>query len=144
MHQDTFDLQRFIDAQDRDGTYARALEELRAGRKASHWMWFVFPQLRGLGHSATAQRYGLASLAEARAYLDHPALGPRLRACTRAMLAIEGRDATAVLGSPDDLKFRSCMTLFQRAAPDEALFDQALLRYFDGAPDPRTLALLGA
>lgn len=142
MHEDPFDLQRFVDAQDRDDTYATAVDELRAGRKASHWMWFVFPQLRGLGHSAMAQRYGLASLAEARAYLGHPVLGPRLRACTRLMLAIEGRDATAVLGTPDDLKFRSCMTLFDRAAPDEALFAQALQRYFEGAPDPRTLALL--
>lgn len=142
MHEDPFDLQRFVDAQDRDDTYATAVDELRTGRKASHWMWFVFPQLRGLGHSAMAQRYGLASLAEARAYLGHPVLGPRLRACTRLMLAIEGRDATAVLGTPDDLKFRSCMTLFDRAAPDEALFAQALQRYFEGAPDPRTLALL--
>lgn len=137
---DPHDLQRFVDAQ--DGAYEQARAELQDGRKTSHWMWFVFPQLRGLGHSPMAIRFGIASLAEARAYLAHPVLGPRLRECTRLALRIEGRSIHAILGSPDDLKFRSCMSLFQCAAPGEPLFTQALHKYFAGAPDPRTLALL--
>lgn len=134
------ELQRFVDAQ--SPVYAQALAELRAGAKASHWMWFVFPQLRGLGHSSMAQHYGLADAAEARAYWRHPLLGVRLAECTAAMLALEGRSARQVLGTPDDLKFRSCMTLFAQVAPDEPAFARALDRYFDGVPDPRTLALL--
>ncbi|MGN6512644.1 MAG: DUF1810 domain-containing protein [Lysobacteraceae bacterium] len=137
---DPHDLQRFVDAQ--APIHATVIDELRAGRKASHWMWFVFPQLRGLGHSATAQHYGLASLDEARAYLAHPLLGPRLRECTGLVLRIEGRSAHAIFGSPDDLKFRSCMTLFGMVAPAENVFTQALDRYFGGEPDPRTIALL--
>lgn len=137
---DPFALQRFVDAQ--AGAYAQAREELRDGRKASHWMWFVFPQLRGLGHSAMAQRYGIASLDEARAYLAHPLLGERLLECTRLVLAVEGRSARAIFGPPDDFKFRSCMTLFGFAAPDEDVFAQALDRYFGGEPDPRTLEQL--
>jgi uncharacterized protein (DUF1810 family) len=105
-------------------------------------MWFVFPQLRGLGHSAMAQRYGIVSLDEARAYLAHPLLGPRLRECTRLVLHVEGRTAHAIFGSPDDFKFRSCMTLFGFAVPDEDVFTQALDQYFGGEPDPYTLALL--
>jgi uncharacterized protein (DUF1810 family) len=140
MRDDPFDLQRFVAAQ--DGVYDQACDELRDGRKASHWMWFVFPQLRGLGHSAMAIRYGIASLEEARAYLRHPLLGPRLQECTRLALRVEGRAITQILGPPDDLKFRSCMTLFQRADPDEALFGEALRKYFGGAPDARTLELL--
>jgi uncharacterized protein (DUF1810 family) len=136
---DPFDLQRFVSAQ--AGVYDQALAELRRGRKQSHWMWFVFPQLKGLGISATAQHYGIASLAEAEAYLAHPVLGPRLRDCAAAALAVEGRSAHDIFGSPDDLKFRSSMTLFQAAAPDEPLFAQALERDFAG-PDPRTLDLL--
>ena len=138
---DPYDLQRFVDAQ--APVYEQALDELRAGRKTSHWMWFVFPQLRGLGHSATARHFGIASLDEARAYLQHPLLGPRLEACTRALIGIDGRSATEILGSPDDLKFRSCMTLFHCAAPENPIFDAALRKYFDGEPDRRTLALLG-
>jgi uncharacterized protein (DUF1810 family) len=133
------DLQRFIAAQ--DGVYADALAELRAGRKRTHWMWFVFPQLAGLGSSATAQRYGIASLDEARAYLDDPVLGPRLRECAAAMLAADGTSATEILGYPDDLKLRSSMTLFARAAGDPAVFQAVLDRYYDG-PDTRTLDLL--
>lgn len=138
---DPFDLQRFVEAQ--SATYDAALAELQAGRKRSHWMWFVFPQLAGLGSSSMAQRYAISGLPEASAYLQHPTLGPRLRACTAAVNAVEGRSAHDILGSPDDLKFRSCMSLFARAAPQEALFRDALGKYFDGAPDPRTLAALG-
>lgn len=137
---DSHDLQRFVDAQ--QGVYPQALAELRAGTKASHWMWFVFPQLRGLGSSAMAQHYGLAGLDEARAYWAHPLLGPRLAECTQAMLALGRRSARQILGTPDDLKFRSCMTLFGVAEPAEPAFAQALARYFDGVPDERTLALL--
>lgn len=137
---DPFDLQRFVDAQ--QDTYAQALEELREGRKTSHWMSFVFPQLRGLGRSHMAERYGIASLGEARAYLSHPLLGPGLMQCTRQVLAIEGRSIHEIFGSPDDLKFRSCMTLFQRAAPDEALFARALRQCCDGVPCTRTIDLL--
>jgi len=122
---------------------ATVLHELRAGRKRSHWMWFVFPQLRGLGSSGMAQHYGIASLAEARAYLAHPVLGPRLRECCSLMLAVPQRSALEILGSPDDLKFRSCCTLFQLAAPGEELFGQCLERFYGGVPDPRTLALCG-
>lgn len=136
---DPWNLQRFVDAQ--APVYDSVLHELHDARKASHWMWFVFPQLRGLGHSSTAQRYGLASLEEASAYLAHPLLGDRLRECTRLALRA-GADAHALFGTPDDLKFRSCMTLFHRAAPDEALFDDALRRFFDGKPDTLTDALL--
>jgi len=138
---DPYDLQRFVDAQ--APVYEQALDELRAGRKTSHWMWFVFPQLRGLGHSATAQHFGIASLDEARAYLRHPLLASRLEECTRAVIGIDGRSATEILGSPDGLKFRSCMTLFHCAAPENPIFDAALRKYFDGEPDRQTLKLLG-
>jgi uncharacterized protein (DUF1810 family) len=138
---DPFDLTRFVDAQ--ASTYETALAELRAGRKRSHWMWFVFPQVAGLGSSPMAQRYAISGLEEARAYLDHPLLGPRLRACTAAVNAVEGRSAHEIFGGPDDLKFRSSLTLFAAAAPDEPLFRLALEKYFDGAPDPRTLQVLG-
>ena len=140
MH-DPFDLQRFVDAQ--ADVYEDVHDELHAGRKTSHWMWFVFPQLRGLGHSPMAQHYGIASLDEARAYLAHPLLGERLRECTRLVLGVDCRNARAIFGSPDDFKFRSCMTLFGFAAPDEDVFAQALDRHFGGEPDPRTLELLG-
>jgi uncharacterized protein (DUF1810 family) len=135
----TGNLDRFVEAQ--DGVYADALAELTAGRKRTHWMWFVFPQIAGLGSSPTAQRYAIASLDEARAYLAHPVLGPRLRDCARALLAVEGRSAREILGHPDDLKLRSSMTLFARAADDPALFQAVLDRYYDG-PDPLTLKLL--
>ena len=137
---DPFDLQRFVEAQ--DGVHARALAELKRGRKESHWMWFVFPQLAGLGSSPMAQRYAIGSLGEACAYLAHPVLGPRLRELTAAVNGVEGRTAHAIFGSPDDFKFRSSMTLFQAAAPDEPAYRQALAKYFDGAPDPKSLALL--
>jgi len=137
--QDSFVLSRFVEAQ--AGTVEQALAELRAGRKRSHWMWFVFPQVAGLGSSPMAQRYAIASLDEARAYLAHPVLGPRLRECTRAALAAPG-SAHAVFGSPDDLKFRSCLTLFARAAPGEALFRDALARFYGGQEDAKTLGKL--
>ena len=137
---DPFDLERFVRAQ--APVITRVEAELRAGRKQSHWMWFVFPQIAGLGHSAMAARYAIASLAEARAYLVHPILGPRLRTCTELVLAVEGRSIHAIFGSPDDLKFRSCMTLFAAAEPNEPLFAAALRKYFAGAADDATLELL--
>jgi uncharacterized protein (DUF1810 family) len=135
-------LQRFVDAQ--NPVYEDVFDELSAGRKTSHWMWFVFPQLQGLGHSPMAQRFALASVEEARAYLAHELLGERLRECTRLVLRSGGRDAHAVFGSPDDLKFRSSMTLFHAAAPEDPVFAEALARFFGGAGDPRTQALLRA
>ena len=140
MTADAFDLQRFVGAQ--AGVFDTAVSELRAGRKRSHWMWFVFPQLRGLGVSSTAQFYGLASLEEARAYLGHPLLGARLREATEAVQSSGASSLQALFGSPDDLKFRSCMTLFDEVEP-EALFSEALRRWCGGAPDPATLRLLG-
>ncbi len=132
----SFDLQRFVDAQAH--VHERALAELQGGRKRSHWMWFVFPQIAGLGHSSMAQRYAIASLDEANAYLAHAVLGPRLRACTQAVLDLRGRDAYTIFGSPDDLKFHSSMTLFDLVAPGDA-FSVALEKYFVGKPDARTL-----
>ena len=136
---DPFDLQRFVDAQ--APVMARVEAELRAGAKRTHWMWFVFPQIAGLGSSAMAVRYAVRSLAEARAYLAHQVLGPRLRDCTQAVLAVEGRGVRAIFGVPDDMKFRSSMTLFA-AASDEAVFRQALEKYFGGDTDAATLARL--
>jgi uncharacterized protein (DUF1810 family) len=133
-------LDRFVTAQ--AGSYPAALAELTAGRKRTHWMWFVFPQVAGLGSSPAARRYAIGSLDEARAYLAHPVLGPRLRECARALLAIENRSVEQILGYPDDLKLRSSMTLFARAADDPELFQAVLDRYYPG-PDPRTLELLG-
>jgi uncharacterized protein (DUF1810 family) len=137
-----FDLDRFVAAQ--AAAYATALGELRAGRKRSHWIWFVFPQLRGLGMSEAAQTYGVSGLAEARAYLAHPVLGPRLREAVGVMLSHRGVSANAILGDLDAMKFRSCLTLFARAAPGEAVFASALAAFFGGAPDARTVALLEA
>ncbi len=137
---DPFSLQRFVDAQ--EPTYDRALGELRGGRKTSHWMWFVLPQLLGLGRSSTAQHYGIAGLDEARAYLAHPVLGPRLHECCRALLDLGDVSAESVLGSVDAMKLRSSMTLFARADPDEPVFAEVLARFFDGGPDERTIALL--
>jgi len=143
MGQSDFDLERFVQAQ--AGVIADVRAELQAGRKQSHWMWFVFPQLRGLGHSAMAQHYGIASLEEARAYLAHPVLGARLRECCELMLAVPApRSAHEILGSPDDLKFRSCVTLFSLADPQDAVFRRCLDRFHGGVPDPRTLALCGS
>ena len=136
-----WDLERFVLAQ--EPVYAAVQAELQAGRKRSHWMWFIFPQAAGLGHSAMARHYALAGLAEAQAYLAHPLLGARLHECSALALAVPGgASALTVFGSPDDLKFRSCMTLFARAAPAEEIFNACLERYFGGQPDPRTLALL--
>jgi len=137
---DPHGLARFVEAQ--APVYAQALAELRAGRKRSHWMWFVFPQIAGLGTSAVAQHYAIASMDEAQAYLAHPVLGERLRECAQAMLSIEGRTAHDILGSPDDLKFRSCMTLFNRVDPAEPVFERCLEKYFGGEPDAQTLRLL--
>jgi uncharacterized protein (DUF1810 family) len=137
------DLERFVRAQDEHGTYDRALAELRAGRKTSHWMWFVFPQVAGLGHSPTAQAFAVDDLAEARAYVHHDVLGPRLLECCRALLDLDD-DLTAerVLGGTDAMKLRSSMTLFALADPDEPTYDEVLARFFDGEPDERTPALL--
>ena len=133
-------LARFIDAQ--EPIYLTALAELEAGQKRSHWMWFIFPQLKGLGHSAMAQRYAIADLAEAKRYLADPVLGSRLRECVAAVLKYPNRSAHEIFGSPDDLKFRSCLTLFEAAAPNEALFRQALDVFYEGKGDPRTAELL--
>jgi len=136
---DPFDLERFVDAQ--SPVYPRVLAELRRGRKKSHWMWFIFPQLAGLGHSAMAQRFAVASTQEAAAYLAHGILGPRLRECTALVNAAEGRTITEILGSPDDLKFCSSMTLFA-AVSGEAEFARAIAKYYGGVRDHRTLELL--
>lgn len=140
MEDDRFALERFVQAQAPVIEQVRA--ELAAGRKASHWMWFVFPQLSALGRGATARHYGIASLDEARAYWRHGLLGPRLLECVAAVLAVPQRSAHDIFGSPDDLKFRSCLTLFERVAPDEPLFAQALERFYGGERDPLTLQAL--
>jgi uncharacterized protein (DUF1810 family) len=134
-------LQRFVDAQ--RAVYGAALAELRAGRKRTHWMWFIFPQLRGLGHSATSDYYGIASLEEAREYLAHPVLGARLLECTEAVNSVIGRGAREVFGTPDDLKFHSSMTLFHLASPETECFSKALSKYFGGELDKATVTLVG-
>ncbi len=139
--EDPFNLQRFMQAQ--APVFDTVVNELRAGRKRTHWIWFIFPQLRGLGHSSLAQFYGVGSLDEARAYLEHAQLGPNLRLCTETVLAVVGRSLNAIFGSPDDLKFRSSMTLFAVAADEpDSVFRRALERYCDGNADGQTLALL--
>ena len=139
---DPFDLKRFVDAQDSGATYASAVRELEQGRKQTHWMWFVFPQIAGLGQSPTAQRYAVSGLPEARAYLAHPVLGPRLVECARALLDQPDSDPVRVLGPIDAQKLRSSMTLFSRAASDEATFDEVLDRFFGGEPDGVTIERL--
>ena len=139
MSDDPFDLLRFVGAQ--ASVYPQVVAELTAGRKRSHWMWFVFPQLHGLGHSTMAERYGISGSEEARAYLAHPLLGPRLLDCTGLVLAI-GKGATDIFGSPDDLKLRSCMTLFEVVAPEQPAFATVLDTLFGGERDPRSLAML--
>ncbi len=142
---ETFDLDRFVTAQDRSQTYAAALAELRAGRKRSHWMWFVFPQLEGLGRSGMADFYALSGPSEARAYLHHPVLGPRLLECVEALLALDESDPVVVFGHTDALKLRSSMTLFVRAAEDPEVrgrFVAVLERYYAGSEDPLTVARL--
>ena len=137
---DPFRLNRFVEAQ--EGDYERALSEIRSGQKRSHWMWFIFPQYDGLGFSSISRRYAIKSLAEAEAYLQHPILGPRLVECAEAALAIEGRSAAEIFGFPDDMKLRSCATLFARASPPGSVFERVLGTYFKGEPDERTLQLM--
>jgi uncharacterized protein (DUF1810 family) len=139
---DPYGLERFVSAQDAGATYEQALAELRQGRKTSHWMWFIFPQLAGLGLSPMSQRYAITALDEARAYLDHPILGPRLLTCASVVAATAGRSAIEIFGPVDAQKLRSSMTLFDRARPDEPVFRQVLDQFFDGRPDPRTDQLL--
>jgi uncharacterized protein (DUF1810 family) len=138
--QKSYDLERFVEAQ--ADCYDQVTSELRTGRKSSHWMWFIFPQIAGLGHSEMARRYAISSLAEAADYLEHPVLGPRLRECTRLVNAVEGRSIDQILGHPDDLKFRSSMTLFAKAGGDERVFLDALEKYFGDEEDRLTLERL--
>jgi uncharacterized protein (DUF1810 family) len=138
---DPHDLHRFVQAQ--EGVYARALSELRRGRKQSHWMWYVFPQFDGLGLSSTSRRYSIKSLAEAQAYLGHPVLGPRLVECAETVLGVEGRSALEIFGSPDDAKLRSCATLFACVSPVGSVFERLLGKYFQGERDGATLRLIG-
>lgn len=133
---DSYNLERFVIAQ--DSVYKHVLAELRAGTKKSHWMWFIFPQIRGLGRSPVAIEYAISEIDEARAYLLHAILGPRLKECTKLTLQVEGRSATEIFGSPDDMKFRSCMTLFSQVSDDD-IFVRALQKYFAGVPDRLTL-----
>jgi uncharacterized protein (DUF1810 family) len=142
MKENASDLERFVTAQ--AAVFDTALAELTAGRKRSHWMWFIFPQLRGLGHSPTAQFYGIGALREAQSYYAHKLLGPRLIQCTQSVLESQAPSLHAIFGSPDDLKFRSSMTLFEAAAPEQPVFGQALRGWCDGERDRRTLELLDA
>jgi uncharacterized protein (DUF1810 family) len=137
---DPYELQRFVDAQ--APVIDRVRQELAQGRKRSHWMWFIFPQIAGLGFSSMAQRYAISSLDEAQAYLRHEILGPRLGDCTQLVVAVTGRSVAEIFGSPDDMKFRSSMTLFSQASPASTVFAEALRKYFGGQPDPETLRRL--
>lgn len=137
---DPHNLQRFVDAQQSD--YEAALAEVSAGRKRSHWMWYIFPQYDGLGFSPTSIHYSIKSLEEARAYLEHPLLGPRLYQCAEALLTVSGRSASQIMGYPDDLKLKSSMTLFAHISPPGSVFEQVLDRYFDGQRDQKTIALI--
>jgi uncharacterized protein (DUF1810 family) len=138
---DPYDLTRFVQAQERD--YEQAMSEIRSGRKQSHWMWYIFPQFEGLGLSSTSRHYAIKSMAEAEAYLRHPVLGPRLLESARAALALEGRSASDVFGSPDDMKLRSCATLFACVSPAGSVFEHLIDKFFGGQRDDKTLALLG-
>jgi uncharacterized protein (DUF1810 family) len=140
---DPYNLERFVEAQDGGGTYGQALAELRRGNKTGHWMWFIFPQIAGLGSSPTSVRYAITSLAEAKAYLQHDVLGPRLLECAAAMATHAGRTAGGILGGIDARKLHSSMTLFLRAAPGESIFKAVLAQFFDSQPDPATDSLLG-
>lgn len=140
MTNSSHNLERFTEAP--DPIYENVLSELRSGRKRTHWMWFVFPQIAGLGTSHMARTFAISSREEADAYLNHPLLGERLRECSELVLAVEGRTINEILGSPDDLKFRSCMTLFANVAADSQVFEDALLKYFNGDPDPLTVERL--
>ena len=137
---DPFDLNRFVSAQ--DGVYERVLQEIKRGQKRSHWMWFIFPQIDGLGSSSTARLYAIKSRAEARAYLNHPLLGPRVIECSQVLLRLQGRSASDIFGYPDDLKLRSSMTLFTSVSEPGSVFSQVLDRYYEGEPDQQTLSLL--
>jgi len=139
---DPYDLSRFLQAQEDD--YEQALSEIASGRNRSHWMWYIFPQIDGLAFSSTSKRYSIKSLDEARAYLDHPILGPRLRECAEAVVRLEGRSAREIFGSPDDLKLRSCATLFACVSPPGSVFDRLLTKYYQGRRDDKTLHLLGS
>jgi uncharacterized protein (DUF1810 family) len=139
---DPHNLSRFVEAQ--QGVYERALAEIKSGRKRSHWMWFIFPQFEGLGFSSTSRLYAIKSTAEARAYLEHPVLGPRLIECATAVLGVQGKSASQIFGSPDDVKLRSCATLFAHVAPATLAFDQLIDVHFRGERDDKTLQLLGA
>ena len=139
--EDPHDLSRFVQAQ--EGNYEHALAEIVSGRKRTHWMWYVFPQLDGLAFSSTSKLYSIKSLEEARAYLDHPILGPRLLECAEAVMRVDGRSATEIFGSPDDLKLRSCATLFACVLPPGSVFDRLLAKYYGGRRDGKTLNLLG-
>ena len=134
------DLSRFVKAQQYD--YEQALQEIRSGRKRSHWMWYIFPQIQGLGFSSTAQYYAIRDLQEAKDYLAHPVLGPRLREISSALLSLEGLSAHQIFGFPDDLKLRSCMTLFRLADLEDSLFEQVLEKYYDGIPDSKTVDIV--
>jgi uncharacterized protein (DUF1810 family) len=138
---DPYDLTRFVQAQERD--YERAISEIRSGRKRSHWMWYIFPQFEGLGLSSTSRQYAIKSIAEAQAYLRHPVLGPRLQESAQATLGLEGRSASDVFGSPDDMKLRSCATLFAWVSPAGSVFEQLIDKFFGGERDDKTLQLLG-
>lgn len=140
-HGDPYDLKRFVDAQEFD--YERALSEIRNGRKLTHWMWYIFPQYDGLGHSSLSKRYAIKSAAEAEAYLRHPILGPRLTACCEAAVSVAGRSAREVFGSPDDMKLRSCVTLFAAVSLPGSVFERVLDVFFQGERDDRTLRLMG-
>lgn len=137
---DRYNLERFVLAQ--ASVFDHVLDELRAGTKMSHWMWFIFPQIKGLGRSPISMEYAISGLEEAQSYLEHPILGPRLKECTRLVLLVQGRTALDIFGSPDDMKFRSSMTLFAQVSPKDDIFERALQKYFDGKPDSLTLARL--
>jgi uncharacterized protein (DUF1810 family) len=138
---DPYDLTRFVRAQEQD--YEQALSEIRSGRKRTHWMWYIFPQIDGLAFSSTSKHYSIKSLEEAKAYLEHPILGPRLLECTEAVVSVEGRSATDIFGAPDDLKLRSCATLFACVSPPDSMFDRLLRKYYRSERDGKTLQLLG-
>ncbi len=138
---DPYGLSRFLDAQRHD--YERALREICSGQKISHWMWYIFPQYDGLGFSSTAKRYAIKSIAEAKAYLNHPLLGSRLVTCAEAVLAIDRKSAAEIFGSPDDMKLRSCATLFAQISQRDSLFERLLFKFYQGEPDGKTLQLLG-
>jgi len=134
---DPFNLSRFIDAQ--EDVYTDVLDELKRGKKTGHWMWFIFPQMEGLGHSPMSERFSISCINEAKVYIEHPVLGPRLLECVALVMKVEGRSAEQIFGYPDDLKFRSCMTLFSIVDEADSIYQCALDRFFDGKPDPKTL-----